>query len=196
MKETMVIHMDRNLKWWHWNKTWWNCMKATHCLFSPANCWKFHSLVQYSVMLICFGCVINWVFLFFCLFVFFTYLCPLFLSRFSFYLLFHTHPFFTHWHWSLSNSILNLLLFLSQIRHCVLKCLLHLPQNSFSVVPPPLPDTSPPPSAPRPIPRPGGRAPPDPLPSVSAAPQQIGGMVWDFLGKWVLCPGTSARLRG
>ncbi|CAG06893.1 unnamed protein product, partial [Tetraodon nigroviridis] len=27
------------------------------------------------------------------------------------------------------------------------------------------------------------RAPPDPLPSVSAAPQQIGGMVWDFLGK-------------
>uniref|UniRef100_A0AAQ4S3T9 ELKS/RAB6-interacting/CAST family member 2 n=1 Tax=Gasterosteus aculeatus aculeatus TaxID=481459 RepID=A0AAQ4S3T9_GASAC len=41
---------------------------------------------------------------------------------------------------------------------------------------------SPPPSAPRPIPRPGGRAPPDPLPSVSAAPQQIGGMVWDFLG--------------
>uniref|UniRef100_A0AAQ4RD69 ELKS/RAB6-interacting/CAST family member 2 n=1 Tax=Gasterosteus aculeatus aculeatus TaxID=481459 RepID=A0AAQ4RD69_GASAC len=42
---------------------------------------------------------------------------------------------------------------------------------------------SPPPSAPRPIPRPGGRAPPDPLPSVSAAPQQIGGMVWDFLGK-------------
>ncbi|CAB1420753.1 unnamed protein product [Pleuronectes platessa] len=42
---------------------------------------------------------------------------------------------------------------------------------------------SPPPSAPRLIPRPGGRAPPDPLPSVSAAPQQIGGMVWDFLGK-------------
>ncbi|XP_055724806.1 ERC protein 2-like isoform X8 [Salvelinus fontinalis] len=28
----------------------------------------------------------------------------------------------------------------------------------------------------------GGRAPPDPLPPVSAAPQQIGGMVWDFLG--------------
>ncbi|KAF3689895.1 ERC protein 2 [Channa argus] len=42
---------------------------------------------------------------------------------------------------------------------------------------------SPPPSAPRPTPRPGGRAPSDPLPSVSAAPQQIGGMVWDFLGK-------------
>ncbi|KAF6730906.1 ERC protein 2 [Oryzias melastigma] len=42
---------------------------------------------------------------------------------------------------------------------------------------------SPPPSAPHPTPRPGGRAPPDPLPSVSAAPQQIGGMVWDFLGK-------------
>ncbi|KAM6927648.1 ERC protein 2 isoform 4-T4 [Xenentodon cancila] len=42
---------------------------------------------------------------------------------------------------------------------------------------------SPPPTAPRPTPRPGGRAPPDPLPSVSAAPQQIGGMVWDFLGK-------------
>ncbi|XP_070759218.1 ERC protein 2 [Enoplosus armatus] len=42
---------------------------------------------------------------------------------------------------------------------------------------------NPPPSAPRPTPRPGGRAPPDPLPSVSAAPQQIGGMVWDFLGK-------------
>ncbi|XP_030585367.1 LOW QUALITY PROTEIN: ERC protein 2-like [Archocentrus centrarchus] len=41
---------------------------------------------------------------------------------------------------------------------------------------------SPPPSAPRPTPRPGGRAPPDPLPSVSNAPQQIGGMVWDFLG--------------
>ncbi|XP_045548077.1 ERC protein 2 [Salmo salar] len=40
-----------------------------------------------------------------------------------------------------------------------------------------------------PVPRhgPGGRAPPDPLPPVSsaapAAPQQIGGMVWDFLGK-------------
>ncbi|XP_029545964.1 ERC protein 2 [Salmo trutta] len=39
-----------------------------------------------------------------------------------------------------------------------------------------------------PVPRhgPGGRAPPDPLPPVSsaapAAPQQIGGMVWDFLG--------------
>lgn len=45
------------------------------------------------------------------------------------------------------------------------------------------PNTSPPSSAPRPAPRPGGRAPPDPLPSVSAAPQQIGGMVWDFLGK-------------
>lgn len=59
----------------------------------------------------------------------------------------------------------------------------------------PYPDTSPPPSLHRPTPRPGGRAPPDPLPSVSAAPQQIGGMVWDFLGKWVLCPGTSARLR-
>ncbi|XP_056156759.1 ERC protein 2 [Lampris incognitus] len=42
---------------------------------------------------------------------------------------------------------------------------------------------SPPLPAPRPAPRPGGRAPPDPLPSVSAAPQQIGGMVWDFLGK-------------
>ncbi|KAK1901127.1 ERC protein 2 [Dissostichus eleginoides] len=42
---------------------------------------------------------------------------------------------------------------------------------------------SPPSTAPRPTPRPGGRAPPDPLPSVSAAPQQIGGMVWDFLGK-------------
>ncbi|XP_053723563.1 ERC protein 2 isoform X3 [Synchiropus splendidus] len=42
---------------------------------------------------------------------------------------------------------------------------------------------SPPPFAPRPTPRPSGRAPPDPLPSVSAAPQQIGGMVWDFLGK-------------
>ncbi|CAG5980767.1 unnamed protein product [Menidia menidia] len=41
---------------------------------------------------------------------------------------------------------------------------------------------SPPPTAPRPTPRTGGRAPPDPLPSVSAAPQQIGGMVWDFLG--------------
>ncbi|KAJ4927567.1 hypothetical protein JOQ06_015292 [Pogonophryne albipinna] len=41
---------------------------------------------------------------------------------------------------------------------------------------------SPPSTAPRPAPRPGGRAPPDPLPSVSAAPQQIGGMVWDFLG--------------
>ncbi|XP_051967772.1 ERC protein 2-like isoform X2 [Xyrauchen texanus] len=38
-------------------------------------------------------------------------------------------------------------------------------------------------SAARPSPRPGGRAPSDPLPSVSAAPQQIGGMVWDFLGK-------------
>ncbi|XP_031679769.1 ERC protein 2-like [Oncorhynchus kisutch] len=37
---------------------------------------------------------------------------------------------------------------------------------------------------PGPVPRhgPGGRAPPDPLPPVSAAPQQIGGMVWDFLG--------------
>ena len=63
--------------------------------------------------------------------------------------------------------------------------------NLFSVLfatlsllcPPHLPHTSPPPSAPRPTPRPGGRAPPDPLPSVSAAPQQIGGMVWDFLGK-------------
>lgn len=147
----------------------------------------------FSVMLICLWCLINWVFLFF--FCFF-YLCPLFLSRFSFYLLFHAQPFFTHWHWSLSNSILNLLLFLSQIWHCVLKCLFHLPHNSFSIVPSPFPHTSPPPSAPRPIPRPGGRAPPDPLPSVSAAPQQIGGMVWDFLGKWVLCPGTSARLRG
>ncbi|XP_034074896.1 ERC protein 2 isoform X3 [Gymnodraco acuticeps] len=41
---------------------------------------------------------------------------------------------------------------------------------------------SPPSTAPRPASRPGGRAPPDPLPSVSAAPQQIGGMVWDFLG--------------
>lgn len=53
---------------------------------------------------------------------------------------------------------------------------------------------SPPPLAARPSPRPGGRAPSDPPPSVSAAPQQIGGMVWDFLGKWVLCPGTTARL--
>ncbi|XP_028821359.1 ERC protein 2 isoform X3 [Denticeps clupeoides] len=42
---------------------------------------------------------------------------------------------------------------------------------------------SPPPSASRPVLRSGGRAPPDPTPSVSAAPQQIGGMVWDFLGK-------------
>ncbi|XP_051957026.1 ERC protein 2-like isoform X2 [Xyrauchen texanus] len=45
---------------------------------------------------------------------------------------------------------------------------------------------SPPPpsvSAARPSSRPGGRAHSDPLPSVSAAPQQIGGMVWDFLGK-------------
>ncbi|MCJ8744170.1 hypothetical protein PDJAM_G00115520 [Pangasius djambal] len=33
------------------------------------------------------------------------------------------------------------------------------------------------------MPRPGGRAPADSAPSVSAAPQQIGGMVWDFLGK-------------
>ncbi|XP_042622690.1 LOW QUALITY PROTEIN: ERC protein 2-like [Cyprinus carpio] len=41
---------------------------------------------------------------------------------------------------------------------------------------------SPPPTAARPVPRPGGRAPSDPSPSVSAAPQQIGGMVWDFLG--------------
>ncbi|XP_038871353.1 ERC protein 2-like [Salvelinus namaycush] len=40
-------------------------------------------------------------------------------------------------------------------------------------------------SGPGSVPRhgPGGRAPPDPLPPVSAAPQQIGGMVWDFLGK-------------
>ncbi|XP_061730302.1 ERC protein 2 isoform X7 [Nerophis ophidion] len=38
-------------------------------------------------------------------------------------------------------------------------------------------------SAFRPTLRPGGKAPPDPLPAVSAAPQQIGGMVWDFLGK-------------
>lgn len=58
-------------------------------------------------------------------------------------------------------------------------------QSLCCVVPPPfhILDTSPPPSAPRPAPRPGGRAPLDPLPSVSAAPQQIGGMVWDFLGK-------------
>eukprot|EP00063_Salmo_salar_P048133 XP_014022968.1 PREDICTED: ERC protein 2-like [Salmo salar] len=38
-------------------------------------------------------------------------------------------------------------------------------------------------SVPGPVPRHGGRAPPDPLPPVSAAPQQIGGMVWEFLGK-------------
>uniref|UniRef100_A0A3Q2D9C6 ELKS/RAB6-interacting/CAST family member 2 n=1 Tax=Cyprinodon variegatus TaxID=28743 RepID=A0A3Q2D9C6_CYPVA len=42
---------------------------------------------------------------------------------------------------------------------------------------------SPPSTAPRHTPRSGSRGPPDPLPSVSAAPQQIGGMVWDFLGK-------------
>ncbi|XP_057217636.1 ERC protein 2 isoform X2 [Triplophysa rosa] len=42
---------------------------------------------------------------------------------------------------------------------------------------------SPPPPAARPSPRPGGRAPSDPPPSESAAPQQIGGMMWDFLGK-------------
>uniref|UniRef100_UPI003AB0EDF6 ERC protein 2 n=1 Tax=Centroberyx gerrardi TaxID=166262 RepID=UPI003AB0EDF6 len=53
---------------------------------------------------------------------------------------------------------------------------------------------SPPPPAPRPAPRPGGRAPPDPLPSVSAAPQQIGGMVWDFLGKSSLAPPSSPCL--
>nr|XP_061813657.1 ERC protein 2-like [Nerophis lumbriciformis] len=44
-------------------------------------------------------------------------------------------------------------------------------------------DHDPPHTVPRPSPRPGGRAPPDPLPPMSAAPQQIGGMVWDFLGK-------------
>ncbi|TRY91555.1 hypothetical protein DNTS_022318 [Danionella cerebrum] len=42
---------------------------------------------------------------------------------------------------------------------------------------------SPPPLSTRPLPHPGGRGPPEPPPSVSAAPQQIGGMVWDFLGK-------------
>ncbi|KAK1800052.1 hypothetical protein P4O66_006549, partial [Electrophorus voltai] len=41
----------------------------------------------------------------------------------------------------------------------------------------------PPAPVPRHKPLPGGRAPADLAPSVSSAPQQIGGMVWDFLGK-------------
>lgn len=98
-------------------------------------------------------------------------------------------------HWSLSNLHLKppFLSFFSK-SNSISSAL--PPPTKLSLRCGPLPDTSPPSSAPRPAPRPGGRAPPDPLPSVSAAPQQIGGMVWDFLGKWVLCPGTSARLRG
>lgn len=132
-------------------------------------------------MLIYSWCLINWVFL-----SLFCHLSHVFLSLTSVHLPFHAHP-------SLSSpsaidhlsTFSNLILFL-----LLLPSLLHHLCNSasFPLCPP---ETSPPPSAPRPIPRPGGRAPPDPLPSVSAAPQQIGGMVWDFLGKWVLCPGTS-----
>lgn len=90
-------------------------------------------------------------------------------------------PLFTPGH----ESTFNLLLFCSEIWFWFFKIFSSSPLQIFLCF-----DTSPPPPAPRPTPRPGGRAPPDPLPSVSTAPQQIGGMVWDFLGKWVLCPGT------